>query len=66
MGPNNAATERSPLLESVEPIPVNDGSESQARAVESYDTPLIEEPSTKKLMLILGSIWVGVFLSALG
>jgi len=66
MGPNNAATERSPLLTEVEPIPESNGSESQPRAEESYDTPLVEEPSTKRLVLTLGSIWVGVFLSALG
>lgn len=28
--------------------------------------PLAQERSTKELILILGSIWVGVFLAALG
>lgn len=29
-------------------------------------TPLPQEPSTKELIWILGSIWLGVFLAALG
>lgn len=28
--------------------------------------PVAEEPSTRELIVILGSIWVGVFLAALG
>ena len=28
--------------------------------------PLVEEPSTGQAVIILGSIWVGVFLAALG
>jgi hypothetical protein len=30
------------------------------------DAPLPQEPSTKELIWILGSIWLGVFLAALG
>jgi hypothetical protein len=30
------------------------------------NTPLPQEPSTKELIWILGSIWLGVFLAALG
>lgn len=30
------------------------------------DTPLPKEVSTKELIWILGSIWLGVFLAALG
>lgn len=30
------------------------------------NTPLTQEPSTKELIWILGSIWLGVFLAALG
>jgi hypothetical protein len=26
----------------------------------------VQEPSTKRLLLVLGSIWLGVFLAALG
>jgi hypothetical protein len=47
------ASEQTPLL--------RDASESNAQ-----DTPLSDEPSTKELIWILGSIWLGVFLAALG
>lgn len=30
------------------------------------DIPIAEEPSTKQLLVILGSIWFGCFLAALG
>jgi EmrB/QacA subfamily drug resistance transporter len=33
--------------------------------VDETDTPLAKEPTTKELVLVLGSIWVGVFLAAL-
>lgn len=38
------------------------------QAVPSVDSevPLADEPSSKELILVLGSIWVGVFLAALG
>ena len=29
-------------------------------------TVIIEEPSNKRLVIVMGSIWVGVFLGALG
>jgi hypothetical protein len=32
----------------------------------AQETPLSDEPSTKELIWILGSIWLGVFLAALG
>ncbi|KAI9712469.1 MAG: hypothetical protein M1812_006884 [Candelaria pacifica] len=32
---------------------------------EELDVPLAEEPSNKRLLLVLGSIWVGCFLAAL-
>jgi hypothetical protein len=47
------ASEQTPLL--------RDAPESNAQ-----DTPLSDEPSTKELIWILGSIWLGVFLAALG
>jgi hypothetical protein len=47
------ASEQTPLL--------RDASESNAQ-----DTPLSDEPNTKELIWILGSIWLGVFLAALG
>lgn len=56
------ATERSPLLQN--------GTNGHAGQAESNgadtSTPLAEEPSTTKLLLTLGSCWVGVFLAALG
>ncbi|KAF9636349.1 putative mfs multidrug protein [Lasiodiplodia theobromae] len=51
-----AATERSPLL--------NNGANGNAEQRGS-DIPLADEPSTAKLVLTLGSCWVGVFLAAL-
>lgn len=35
-------------------------------ATQDSEVPLAQEPSTRELVLILGSIWVGVFLAALG
>lgn len=52
-----AATERSPLLDN--------GANGNAEQRGS-DIPLADEPSTAKLVLTLGSCWVGVFLAALG
>lgn len=52
---SGAASERSPLLENG----INGGAVADS-------PPLPEEPSTAKLLLILSSIWVGVFLAALG
>ncbi|RAK94995.1 MDR family MFS transporter [Aspergillus ibericus CBS 121593] len=49
--------ERTPLLGDqtpTEPVPSGDS-----------EVPLAEEPSSKELILVLGSIWVGVFLAAL-
>jgi hypothetical protein len=56
----------------VEPEPIDDGAVEQQQeriegTYEGDDTTLFaEEPSTKKLVVILGSVWVGVFLGALG
>ncbi|KAJ5594959.1 uncharacterized protein N7459_001167 [Penicillium hispanicum] len=51
-----AATEQTPLL--------RDNPSVDARPAEGQE-PLAEEPSTKELILILSSIWLGVFLAAL-
>lgn len=48
------ASEQTPLLRD---SPNGDANEN---------TPLPQEPSTKELIWILGSIWLGVFLAALG
>ncbi|KAK7550060.1 major facilitator superfamily domain-containing protein [Phyllosticta citricarpa] len=57
---STAASERSPLLENG-----NGGGAEQHRVSADDSPPLPEEPSTAKLLLILSSIWVGVFLAAL-
>lgn len=54
------ATEQTPLLREVEPVPVDQEEEQTERAPPDY------EVSVKELSVILGSIWLGVFLAALG
>jgi hypothetical protein len=67
-----APSERTSLLHEVEPEPIDDGAVEQQQeriqgTYEGDDTTLFaEQPSTKKLVVILGSVWVGVFLGALG
>ncbi|OCK74156.1 MFS general substrate transporter [Lepidopterella palustris CBS 459.81] len=58
-------TEQTPLLR--ETPADNDTIERQDGEIEDTDesTPLVEEPSTGKAILVLSSIWVGVFLAAL-
>ncbi|PWY76948.1 MFS general substrate transporter [Aspergillus heteromorphus CBS 117.55] len=51
------ASERTPLL--------GDQSQNEPAPSGDSDVPLAEEPSSKELILVLGSIWVGVFLAAL-
>ncbi|KAI9925211.1 hypothetical protein ASPWEDRAFT_164322 [Aspergillus wentii DTO 134E9] len=48
-------TEQTPLL----------GETAQPDESEEPEVPLAKEPSTKELLLVLGSIWLGVFLAAL-
>lgn len=50
------ATEQTPLLREADPA--SDPADEQA--------PLAEEASFNELIVILGSIWLGVFLAALG
>lgn len=56
------ATEQTPLLreETQQYAPPD------TAATQDSEVPLAQEPSTRELVLILGSIWVGVFLAALG
>lgn len=67
------ASERTPLLQELPPEPIaDDGAIEQQQAQIEGDwepenaVPIADQPSTKKLVVILGSIWVGVFLGALG
>lgn len=51
------ATEQTPLLRGVDPAHSDQ---------EDGQEPAAEEVSTRELIITLGSIWVGVFLAALG
>jgi len=53
-------TERTPLLKDVNALP-----DQNASAAESV-VPLPEEKSTVMLLVIMGSVWIGVFFNALG
>lgn len=53
------ATERTALLGDARSTASSDDSEAP-------DDPVLKEASTRELILILGSIWLGVFLAALG
>ena len=67
------ADERSPLLgDQNQPPPNNDdeGLEAQAeqeqREYEAGATVIADEPSTKKLVVTMSSLWVSTFFAALG
>ena len=64
-GSQRRLSESTPLLQEVppEPIEADRGIEQQQDAPEEI---LIDEPSKKKLAAIMASIWLGVFLGALG
>ena len=65
--PEPVADERTHLLgESNEQFPANDyGLEAQAeQELREYDvgaTPIAEEPSTRKLVFTMGSLWLSTF-----
>lgn len=65
---SDGASERTPLLHEVppEPLPEDSQQDVERNEVDHVDTPLAQDLSTGKLILTLGSIWVGVFLNALG
>jgi hypothetical protein len=46
--------------------PTTESASEQTPLLRERDTPLPQEASTKELIWILGSIWLGVFLAALG
>lgn len=58
-------TERSPLLGDQNGSAVNSHAEEQGDSQVEAGVPPVETPSTKKLLLIVGSVWIGVFLGAL-
>jgi len=61
--PPPAYTERDPLLQ--DDISTRQNGTTTSGAIGS-DTPVATERSTKGLILVLGSIWLGVFLAAIG
>ena len=73
--PQPVTDERSPLLgerSEADPPPQNDdaGLEEQAeREQREYDvgaTVVADEPSTRKLLVTMGSLWMSTFFAALG
>jgi hypothetical protein len=56
--------EESSLLTHSPPAGTDGGGDESSN--EANEVPLAEEPSTAKLILVLGSIWLGCFLAALG
>jgi hypothetical protein len=53
------ATEQTPLLR-------DDPAADQDQQPNDAQVPLRKEATTKELVVILGTIWIGVFLAALG
>jgi hypothetical protein len=65
------ANERTPLLHDVPPEPINDGAVEQQQAAldaqaQEDETTRAQEVTGKKLVVILASVYLGVFLGALG
>lgn len=70
---NHVDEENSPLLQGNHQfpnhgtvVPRDDSDNSDRSGNHNVEPSELEEPSTWKLMLIMCSIWVGVFLGALG
>jgi hypothetical protein len=70
--PQPVEDERSPLLGHVdeERLAAEDNLEAQAeqerREHDAGATPIADEPSTRKLVLTMASLWLGTFFAALG
>lgn len=69
--PPEPVDEQTPLLSDANGRPTEQNAlEAQAEQEQrEYDTahvPLPEEPSTKKLLFIMGSLWITTFFAALG
>ena len=56
--PRAPVSEQTPLL--------GDQTPDATVTPQESEVPVAEEPTTKELLLVLGSIWIGVFLAALG
>lgn len=71
LSPDPVSDERSPLLaEANGHAPEDGGLEAQAEQEQrEYDVgsvPIAEEPSMKKLLIVMGSLWMSTFFAALG
>jgi hypothetical protein len=72
LSPQPVADERSPLLgeRSIQPANDDAGLEAQAeqeqREHDAGATVVADEPSTKKLVVTMASLWVSTFFAALG
>jgi hypothetical protein len=66
-----STTESTPLLQEVLPEPIDDGAVEVQRAAQDAEVAeeeamIAQEASGKKLVIILASVYLGVFLGALG
>jgi len=74
-GNGSISTERSPLLGGLNGTVSGDGAivepenaqpTSEGASDDDEQIVLADEPSTKKLLAIMGALWLGVFFAALG
>lgn len=65
--PDRLHDEETPLLVDQPPKTNDDGLFDESNGESGGErTVIVDEPSNKRLAIVLGSIWVGVFLGALG
>lgn len=70
-GNKHSPSESTPLLQDDNAVEDNgvverERTQSSTRDRDDADEPLVEEPTVGKLLIQLGSVWVGVFFAALG
>lgn len=65
--PSPVEDEQRPLLDTASGQP-NHGTMQEEQMADGGESnvPIAEEPSTKKIILIIGSMWIGSFFAALG
>ncbi|KAL8715818.1 MAG: hypothetical protein Q9220_000485 [cf. Caloplaca sp. 1 TL-2023] len=63
--PPERPSEHSPLLGKPPDKPTSEATRPAGNEHRDDDTPTVEEPTTGKLLAVLGSIWLGCFLAAL-
>lgn len=65
--PERVHDEETPLLADQPPKSNGHQNENESNSESGGEqTVIVDEPSNKRLAIVLGSIWVGVFLGALG